>query len=122
MTVRVLAALAAFALAATPATAQDATAQDIGTPAENLDCAIWAAYMAGTNEDPEAEAAFAIALSWFTGLYEGQTGRSIDEPLVARATQLTDEDILTIGGLCVPRFEAYGNRLSVLGDRLQGME
>ena len=117
MTVRALAALAAFALAATPA-----TAQDISTPAENLDCAIWAAYMAGTNEDPEAEAAFAIALSWFTGLYEGQTGRSIDEPLVARATQLTDEDIHAIGSRCVPRFEAYGNRLSVLGDRLQGLE
>ena len=113
---RVVAALAAVALAASPATAQQSA-----TPAENLDCAIWSAYVAGSNEDPEIESAFAIILSWFVGLYEGQTGTTIDEAFAARTVQLEDSDMERIGEACLPRVESYGDRLSVLGNRLQGL-
>jgi hypothetical protein len=118
LTVRALAAaLAALVLATSPAAAQqDATA------AENLDCAIWAAFVAGANDDPEVETAFGIILSWFVGLYEGQTGRVVDAAFTARAEQLTDEDLQAIEERCLPRVEAYGERLSALGDRLQGPE
>lgn len=114
MRMRGLAALTALALVASPA-----AAQDLGTPAENLDCAIWAAYVAGSNEDSEVQAGFGIVLSWFIGLYEGQTGRRIDDAMAARAAQLTDQDVAAIGERCLPRVEAYGDRLSALGDRLQ---
>ena len=115
MTVRSLAALAAIAMVTSPA-----AAQEVATPAENLDCAIWAANLAGSVEETSEDmAAFGMIMTWFIGLYEGQVGRDIDEPLAARARELTDADFEAIGERCLPRMAAFGNRLTVLGDKLQ---
>jgi hypothetical protein len=115
---RGLAALAPLALVASPASAQEAA-----TPAENLDCAIWAANLAGSvDENSEDFAAFGMIMTWFIGLYEGQVGRAIEEPLAARALELTDADFAAIGERCLPRMAAFGDRLTVLGDKLQASE
>jgi hypothetical protein len=118
VTMRGLAALAALALMASPVSAQEAA-----TPEENLDCAIWAANLTGSVEETSEDfAAFGMVMTWFIGLYEGQVGRPIGEPLEARARQLTDADFEAIGERCLARMAAFGERLTVLGDKLQASE
>jgi hypothetical protein len=115
---RCLVALAALAFATSPV-----SAQETATPAENLDCALWAANLAGGAEDNSEDfAAFGMIMTWFIGLYEGQVGRDIDEPFAARAQELTDADFETLAERCLPRMAAFGDRLTVLGDSLQATE
>jgi hypothetical protein len=101
--------------------AAPAAAQDQGTPTENLDCAIWAAYLIGTTEDADASQGLGFALSWFVGLYEGQTGEPIDAAMRARVATMTQDDLVAVEKRCIPRMQAYGDRLTQLGDELQAM-
>ncbi len=104
--------LAAAAILAVPAAAQQATSQD------NLDCAVWAAYKVGLTQDDQARNALSIAMAWFIGQYEGQTGLAIDAALVARAKEFDVAGIDRLTDPCVKRFGAFGDRLTALGAEL----
>lgn len=102
----------ALALAALPAAAQAAT------PAENLDCAIWTSATMDENNDPEVVTGLGYTLSWFIGLYEGATGQSIDDAMVARAVSMTDAEFSKLEPICIKRMQGFGDRLSTLANRL----
>lgn len=107
----------AIALAvAVPASAQQPTAE------QNVDCAIWASYAIGSSEDEKAKGGLSIALAWFIGLYEGQTGQNIDNAMAARTMEMKEADINGLAAPCVARFQAFGARLSGLADRLRAMD
>ncbi len=105
--------------AAMLAMAVPVAAQDLGTPAENLDCAVWASVITGTTDDPEVAQGFGYVMSWFIGLYEGATGTRIDEAMAVRIAQIDDAEFEAIGERCAPRMGAFGTRLGELGRRLQ---
>jgi hypothetical protein len=112
-------ALPSFAfLAAGLLMAAPLAAQQHSIPQENLDCAIWAAYQAGEADDYETENGFALAMVWFIGLYEGQTGQKIDRPLAERTIQLNEADIDALTSGCVRRFMDFGGRLENLSSLL----
>lgn len=104
--------LAAGLLAAAPAAAQQASAQ------QNLDCAIWAAYQVGVAQNDEVANGFSIAVSWFIGLYEGQTGQLIDAPMRKRSAELDEAGIARLTGPCLGRFSAFADRLGTLGQAM----
>jgi len=93
-------------------------AQDTGTPAENLDCAIWTSVIVGETDDPEVAQGFGFVMNWFIGLYEGATGTNIDEAMLRRIEEIDDAEFEAIAERCSPRMGAFGNRLSELGRQL----
>jgi len=107
-----LAAATAVLLAA-PAAAEDTT------PAQNLDCAAWAAFQIGVSDDEAVRDGLSIAVAWFIGLYEGQTGKTIDEALAARGAQLDRAAINALTPGCVARFSTFADRLSTLGAEME---
>lgn len=106
-----LAAAAGLSLAA-PAAAQKATVQ------QNLDCAIWSAYQVGVAQDPEVASGFSIAVSWFIGLYEGQTGQLIDDAMRKRTAELDEAAIDRLTAPCIARFGEFADRLGKLGSAM----
>ena len=104
------ATLAAAMLVATPAKAAE--------PAENLDCIVFLAAALGTVEEAEPRIGIASALGWFIGQYEQQTGKPLGEELSARARSLGTSDMQGISDKCLPRMQAYGERLSALGEKM----
>ena len=111
-----LVALAVLGLAASGASAQLA---DNASPEQDLDCAIWASAIAGTTEDKNILVGIGPVMGYFIGRYEGQTGKDIDEPMIARAPQIKPEDLSALDKLCQPRMKLFGQRLVTLGNRLQ---
>lgn len=113
MTVRRLLTLAAAgSLLASPAQAQPITPQD------NLDCAIWAAVAGGASEDEKFKNVLAIALGWFIGQYEGQTGKLIDEQLEQGVKTIDEAKYQASATICMARLGGFGQRLSKLGSGL----
>lgn len=102
----------ALLLAALPNVAHAAT------PGENLDCAIWTSVKMDEMTDPEVVNGLGFTLSWFIGLYEGATGTSIDNAMVARAATMTDAEFGLLDATCLSRMEGFGSRLSELANRL----
>ncbi len=113
MTLRALPIAAAALALAVPTTANAAT------PAQDLDCAIWAALAFGESEDPSEQQAYGFALTWFVGLYEGQTGTQIDDAMSARAATISDADLVAKDPVCRARMKAFGQRLVTLGSQLE---
>lgn len=109
---RLLTLAVAGLLLASPAQAQPITAQD------NLDCAIWAAVAGGASEDEQFKNVLAIALGWFIGQYEGQTGKLIDEELEQGVRNIDDAKYQASAGICMARLGEFGQRLSTLGSGL----
>lgn len=109
-------AAATSLLVAHPAAANAASAQ------ENLDCVIWASYRAGNAQGQEDTNAFVLATAWFVGLYEGQTGKAVDEPMIARANGLSVAQIGPLEGPCLARFSSFADRMSEVGNRLGASE
>jgi len=100
-------AAACLLLAAPVAAKQD-------TPRENLDCAVWAAYQLGDAQDEGTESGLAIAMAWFIGLYEGQTGHDIDGALAQRVVQIDEDHVAALTDPCVNRFSKFGVRLGFI--------
>ncbi len=111
MMIRHLLLVPALLLSA-PAAAQQATA------AQNLDCAVWSAYQVGVSDDEDVKNGLSIAVAWFIGLYEGQTGQSIDAAMAARSAELDDADVEALTEGCIARFSAFAERLGTLGTSL----
>jgi hypothetical protein len=116
-----LAALAIAAMAA-PAAAQDKTVAL--TPAQAMQCAVWAAYMAdAAGEDEEARQALTLTSTYFIGAYEGSTGHGIAEGNDADAIRAVETDMERINAQCLQLMAAFGNRMmawSALLERIGG--
>jgi len=118
-------ALIATLLAAMPLAAQMAPAPVQGapesldtTPAQDLDCLIWASFSlgnVGAEGDPAVVTSLSIAVAWFSGLYEGKTGMRVNEPLRARGASLSAEQVAALGPPCVARMQQFSARLSTFG-------
>ncbi|QYJ06279.1 hypothetical protein [Qipengyuania flava] len=106
---------AAATLAATTLVAAPAKAAE---PTENLDCIVFLSVALGTVEEAEPRIGIASALGWFIGQYEQQTGKPLGDELGERARSMSTKDLEGISGKCLPRMEAYGKRLSTLGERM----
>ena len=113
---RLLAAIALM-LAATPAVAQESPPQQAAphgqaTPQENLDCALWAFMLLGSElDDPTAELGLAGAAGWFLGLYEGQTGTNSEQAMQDRAKAMSDAEMAAIADRCAERMTGFGEQL-----------
>ena len=107
----------ALMLVAVPVAAQESTPQQAAphgqaTPQENLDCALWAFSVLGSDiEDVGAEVGLSGAAGWFLGLYEGQMGTNSEQAMRDRAETLSDAEIDTISGHCAERMVGFGEQL-----------
>ena len=104
----------ALALLASPALAQEPD-----TSASDLRCATWAAVMGGSVEDPTAQQAFQLALSWFTGRYEAATGIRFEDAMTAEYITTLQAEMEAVDAECRPRMIDYGNRMTKWGADLQ---
>lgn len=107
----------AVALAVTPAMSV-AGASDAATPAQDLDCAVWAANLAGSTSDKQMLMGAATLNGYFTGRYEATTQTDIDDAMFARSTTMTDAEMPAIERMCQARAKRYGDRLTILGKRI----
>ncbi|MBV7260109.1 hypothetical protein [Erythrobacter crassostreae] len=107
---------------ASPVAAQESAPVEQASAQQNLDCAIWASYQTGTLPEKEQKDAFAIALAWFIGLYEGETGTKIDDAMVERTAELDRATLLSFTPSCLERFGAFGERLMATSERIIALE
>ena len=99
--------------------AASANAQQPDTSASDLRCATWAAVMGGSIDDPEAQQAFQLALSWFTGRYEAATGIRFEEAMTADYITALQTEMAAVDAECRPRMIDFGNRMTEWGAKLQ---
>lgn len=90
----------------------------MATPAQDLDCAIWASHVAGTTDDPQRLQGVSAILGYFIGRYESAQAENIDDAMMARSLVLTTGDIAALNDRCEARAVTYGNRLIALGQRM----
>ena len=98
--------------------AQDSRIAAAGTAEQDLQCAAWAAYIVGTNDDPDVKQGFGYAMTYFVGLYEGKSGKDFPGPMIATAQTLDNDPSLVeaLNPVCIPRTKDIGQRLSDFGD------
>lgn len=96
-------AAAAGALLASPA------AVDAATPQETPDCVIWPSYRVGVATDDAARNAIVLAIAWYIGLYEGQTGETVDDDMITHANKMTEAQIAAAEPACLARFGNFGD-------------
>lgn len=106
------------AILAAPLAAQQA-ADAPTTAAQDLDCALWASYTLGTlgdNADADVVAGLSMAIGWFSGLYEGKTGASINTAMETRSEIATEADIERVQDECLARLGRFSERLDSFGE------
>lgn len=117
---------AAAAMVAVPAVAVDDAVQDqvaeeaAPTPNDDIKCAVWAAFIIGTNEEEEVKAGYSPTMAYFLGRYEGATGKQFAEEMV-RVTRELDEDVtklVALDDVCPARMADFGDRLSSMGGEM----
>jgi hypothetical protein len=99
--------------------AAPANAQRPDTSASDLRCATWAAIMGGSVEDPDAQHAYQLALSWFTGRYEAATGTPFEEAMTAAYIASLEPELEAVDAECRPRMIELGARMTAWGQSLQ---
>ena len=109
---------AAGVVALTPIAAT-AAPTDTATPAQDLDCAIWASMAAGSTTDKDALVGIGSTMGYFVGRYEMASGADIDEAMIARTPQINSDNLPELQRVCQARMQEFGQRLVVLGERLQ---
>lgn len=119
-----LPALACGAMVTAPISAQSPNppasqpTNPVSTPAQDLDCAIWASYTLGAlgpQGDPSTVLGLTVAVAWFTGLYEGKTGKPINAALKARGAMVGEADIAAMRPSCLARMSDFSRRLQSFG-------
>ena len=107
------------ALAVQPAMAQSAApAPAIATDSDLL-CAAWAANTAGKNKTEKEKVGLTVLMTYFVGRWEGATGRSIDEGLTFAYLTNNLAKIEGADAACMVRAGEFGQRLQLVGKRLQ---
>ena len=115
------AAFAATLLAPVSAMAQPASpVRPVPEEAEQeLECGMWAAFMAGTAEDPALEKALGFALTYWVGRFEGMTGLDFDRVATAEFVSGLEGRLDELRQSCVPKMEAMGDRMRIWGEQMQ---
>ena len=109
----------AGALAVQPVMAQS-PAPTLGTPADSdLLCAAWAANTAGKMKTEKETVGLTVLMTYFIGRWEGATGRSIEDGLTFAYLTNNLAKIEGANAECMARSSAFGQRLQLVGNRLQ---
>ena len=113
-TVRLLGA-AALAAMAGGALAQDSAEQEVDP---DLRCAIWSAALLDLVGQTDSRVGVTAAFTYFTGRYEGRTGKSLGDVMTSDLVQAEIADMQGLTQLCQPRMAELGDRLDTLGSAL----
>ena len=93
-------------------------AEPVDPESQDLRCAAFAAFVVGTEQTPEVQSAFSMALTWFLGRYEGTTGQPFEQALTPAYLSGLEGSIAQLQAECVPLMEGLSARLSSLGEDL----
>ncbi|MBT2133503.1 hypothetical protein KK137_04065 [Croceibacterium sp. LX-88] len=85
----------------------------------DLECAMWAALVSGSVEDPEIKTAFGFAMTYWVGRFEGRTGRNFDEFATGEFVTSLEPKAEDLRERCVPEMESMGKRMQDWGQRMQ---
>ncbi|TIX50274.1 hypothetical protein E5222_08290 [Alteraurantiacibacter aquimixticola] len=99
---------------AVPATAQEAQMD----PIVAKQCSVWASFMSTNIEDEGTQRALLFATNYFTGYYEGATGRAIGDVMDREALEEVARDLQGYTQICAAEMEAFGTRMSAWGNML----
>ena len=110
----VAAAAATFALTSGPLQAQEAKIE----PMEAKQCSLWASYMSAQIEDESTVRALLFATNYFTGYYEGATGRAIGDDKELAPILEVEADLERFTQLCAAHKGGFGERMGAWGDFL----
>ncbi|MBO9519043.1 MAG: hypothetical protein J7493_13335 [Porphyrobacter sp.] len=84
-----------------------------------LECAMWAATVAGAIEDPELVTAFGYAMTYWIGRFEGMTGQHFDDFATEEYVNKLQPRFEDLRQRCAPEMEEMGGRMQNWGNRLQ---
>ncbi len=106
-------------LAVQPVMAQTTSPAPAISADSDLLCAAWAANTAGKNKTEKEKVGLTVLMTYFIGQWEGATGRSIDEGLTFGYLTSNIAKIEGADAACMARASAFGQRLQLVGNRLQ---
>ena len=116
---RALAALAMIASATGPAAAQNSAPQMSEEARADLECAMWASFVAGSPEvGAETATAMGYALSYWIGKFEGATGLHFDDVATVDFVTSLEDRIDVLSDNCAPAMENMGMRLQEWGQEM----
>jgi len=106
-----------FAIAALAASlAMSAQAQEAKIdPMLAKQCSVWASYMSSNVDDENAQQALLFATNYFTGYYEGATGRAIGDTTDRDALLEVANDINGFTQRRAEEMQAFGTRMGEWG-------
>lgn len=113
-------AAAALTLLSAPLQAQDEQDFKID-PLEAKQCAVWASYLSTQINEDDTKQALLFATNYFTGYYEGATGKAIgaDEDMEALLDVAMNLENFT--DICATHMEGFGTRMGSWGDFLSNL-
>ncbi|MXP32585.1 hypothetical protein GRI94_12210 [Erythrobacter jejuensis] len=116
-------AIAAACTLAFPATAQSPDVQN-PTPEDDLDCALFAAYVLDSSEDLTADESTGImsGMTYFIGRWEAVRGGDLKAAMVDRVKTMSMLDFGALGPTCGGRMTAMGARMTDAGTALIELE
>jgi hypothetical protein len=95
-------------------------------PDQAMRCAVWASIMAASSEEKESQDAFAYALHYFIGQYEGASDQSISSDFDEEAIVNVAENLEAYSPVCAgsmigfgTRMQEWGRAMTELGTRLE---
>lgn len=112
--------LLAFALAAiaasvaVPASAQEARIE----PRLAKQCSLWASYAVSTEQDANVRQVIQFAMTYFSGYYEGATGRAVGDTRDEEALAEVSDDLPRFRQLCMAEMQRYSARMVQWGQDL----
>ncbi len=113
----------AAALAAVVAVPVSVSAQEaVIDPVEAKQCSVWASYLASRITDEQTLQALLFATNYFTGYYEGATGRAIGDDKDVAPLLEVEADLERFTEICATHMEGFGARMGAWGDFLSTLE
>ena len=88
--------------------------------AADLRCAVWAVFALAANRDKaESQRPLSMALTWFIGHYEGETGKKFEDALTSDYINRVGPELGTAEKGCTERAQQMGDRLTAWGQKMQ---
>jgi hypothetical protein len=106
-------------LAMQPAMAQVAPVRPAVSADADLLCAVWAADMATRAKTEKEKYGLTLLMTYFMGRWEGATGRSIEDGFTMEFVTVGIARIPEIAPDCLRRSGEFGQKLQLVGSRLQ---
>jgi hypothetical protein len=107
------------AFAVQPALAQSAALAPASAADADLLCAAWTANTAGKAKTEKEKLGLTLLMTYFIGRWEGATGRSIEDGLTSTYLSANLAKIDGVNADCMARASEFGQRLQLVGNRLQ---